>query len=95
MHFHNGIPGPQDEEVRLAYATDCCLMRSANLFRPVNINPLIIETTEERRLFAIGEKNSKHRKELSKMSLSKHTPDDLESDLIHAIWQKQLQYHGR
>lgn len=62
--------------------------------RPVNVNPLIVETAEEKRLYALGERNSKIRKERRDTSLLKHTPNDLESDLIHAFWQKQLQYHG-
>ncbi|CBX91902.1 hypothetical protein LEMA_P046080.1 [Plenodomus lingam JN3] len=61
--------------------------------RPVNVNPLIVETPEEKRLYALGERNSKIRKERRDTSLLKHTPNDLESDLIHAFWQKQLQYH--
>jgi acyl-coenzyme A thioesterase 9 len=60
----------------------------------VNVNPLIVETPEEKRLYALGERNSKIRKERRDTSLLKHTPNDLESDLIHAFWQKQLQYHG-
>ncbi|KAF2002731.1 Thioesterase/thiol ester dehydrase-isomerase [Amniculicola lignicola CBS 123094] len=61
--------------------------------KPVNVNPLIIETPEEKRLYALGERNSKVRKERNQTSLIKHTPNDLESDLIHSLWQKQLQYH--
>ncbi|PSN68847.1 Thioesterase/thiol ester dehydrase-isomerase [Corynespora cassiicola Philippines] len=61
--------------------------------KPVNVNPLMVETPEEKRLFAIGERNSKLRKERKENALLKHTPNDLESDLIHAFWQKQLQYH--
>lgn len=61
----------------------------------MNVNPILPETEEEKRLFAIGEQNSKHRKDLKTKSLIKHTPNDLESDLIHALWQKQLQYHGQ
>lgn len=57
------------------------------------VNPLIIETPEEKRLFALGERNSKIRKERNQTALIKHTPNDLESDLIHHFWQKQLQYH--
>lgn len=67
----------------------------ANKFqRPVNVNPLIVETPEEKRLYALGERNSKIRKERRDTSLLKHTPNDLESDIIHAFWQKQLQFHG-
>jgi len=65
------------------------------LERPVNVNPLIVETPEEKRLYALGERNSKIRKERRDTSLLKHTPNDLESDIIHAFWQKQLQFHGR
>ena len=70
----------------MAYCTD--------LPRPVNVNPLIIETPEEKRLYALGERNSKIRRQRRDTSLLKHTPNDLESDIIHAFWQKQLQYHG-
>lgn len=63
--------------------------------RPVNNPPLIVETPEEKRLYALGERNSEVRKERRNTSLIKHTPNDLESDLIHAFWQKQLQYHGQ
>ncbi|KAH7389587.1 HotDog domain-containing protein [Phaeosphaeria sp. MPI-PUGE-AT-0046c] len=61
--------------------------------KPVNVNPLIVKTQEEKRLYALGERNSKIRKERRDTSLLKHTPNDLESDLIHAFWQKQIQYH--
>ncbi|KAH6639484.1 HotDog domain-containing protein [Boeremia exigua] len=61
--------------------------------KPVNVNALIVETEEEKRLYALGERNSEIRKERRNTSLIKHTPNDLESDLIHAFWQKQLRYH--
>lgn len=61
--------------------------------KPVQISPVLTETEEEKHLFVQGEKNSKHRKELAQRSLLKQTPNDEESDLIHAMWQKQLQYH--
>ena len=60
--------------------------------RPVNVNPLVVSTPEEKRLYALGERNSKIRKQRKETALIKHTPNDLESDLIHAFWQKQLQY---
>lgn len=44
-------------------------------------------------MYAAGERNSKHKKELGKVSLLKQTPNDEESDIIHALWQKQLQWH--
>lgn len=61
--------------------------------KPAPVNPLIIETAEEKRLYAIGERNSALRKQQGQTSLFKHTPNDEESDLIHAIWQKQIIYH--
>lgn len=61
--------------------------------KPVEINPLRVETEEEKRLFAQGEENSKHRRDLAKRSLLKETPNDEESDLIHSMWLRQLRYH--
>ena len=61
--------------------------------KPVAINPVCVDTQEEKRLFQQGEANSKQRKELSQRSLLRQTPDDEESDLIHSIWQRQLKYH--
>jgi acyl-coenzyme A thioesterase 9 len=61
--------------------------------RPVNVNPLVASTPEEKRLYDLGERNSKVRKQRKETALTKHTPNDLESDLIHAFWQKQLRYH--
>lgn len=61
--------------------------------KPVNIPAVRTDTKEEKHLYAEGEKNSKSRKDLLQRSLLKQTPNDEESDLIHAIWQRQLQYH--
>lgn len=61
--------------------------------KPVKIPAIHPETEEEKHIFDQGEKNSKHRKELLQRSLLKQTPNDEESDLIHAIWQRQLKYH--
>lgn len=61
--------------------------------KPVNISAVRTDTEEEKRLYEQGEKNSRHHKELAQRSLLKQTPDDEESDLIHSIWQRQLQYH--
>ena len=55
---------------------------------------MLVETEEERRLFALGEKNSNAKKSLAKTALRKQTPNDEESDLIHAMWLRQLEYHG-
>ncbi|KAF4551692.1 Hypothetical protein D9617_12g035800 [Elsinoe fawcettii] len=64
-----------------------------NTKKPVPIPPVIPETDLEKRLFKEGEKNHAHRKELKDRSLLRQTPNDEESDLIHAMWQRQLQYH--
>ena len=56
---------------------------------------MLVETDEEKRLFALGEKNSNAKKALAKTALRKQTPNDEESDLIHALWLRQLEYHGK
>lgn len=61
--------------------------------KPVSIPPIQPETEEEHRLFEQGKVNSAHRKELKSTSLLKQTPNDQESDLMHALWQLQLRYH--
>ncbi|KAI9753184.1 MAG: hypothetical protein M1835_001020 [Candelina submexicana] len=61
--------------------------------KPVQIAPLKVDTAEERRLFDLGEKNSKEKKRLARTALLKQTPNDEESDLIHALWLRQLEYH--
>ncbi|KAL5352985.1 hypothetical protein ACLOAV_001014 [Pseudogymnoascus australis] len=60
--------------------------------KPVNISPLKLVTDEERRLYKEGEENYNAKKELSKIALRKQTPNDEESDLIHALWLKQSEY---
>lgn len=62
--------------------------------RPVAISPIQLDTAEDKRLFALGEKNSNEKKALAKKGLLKQTPNDEESDLIHAMWLKQIQYDG-
>jgi len=61
--------------------------------KPVAISPLKTENEEERRLFDEGQENYNVKKELAKTALRKQTPNDEESDLIHALWLKQLDYH--
>lgn len=51
-----------------------------------------METDEERRLFELGEKNYKAKKQLRTRSLLQQTPNDEESDLIHAMWTKEMAY---
>lgn len=58
------------------------------------MSPLRVETPEERRLFVLGEKNYNAKKELAKIALRKQTPNDEESDMIHAMWLKHLEYQG-
>jgi acyl-coenzyme A thioesterase 9 len=62
--------------------------------KPVAISPLKAETPEERRLFEQGQVNYNVKKALAKTGLRKQTPNDEESDLIHALWLQQLDYHG-
>ncbi|KAI9815073.1 MAG: hypothetical protein M1827_002916 [Pycnora praestabilis] len=71
-----------------------CAFTMINHGRPVAISPLQVENPEERRLYDLGEKNSKQKKRLAKTALLKQTPNDEESDLIHAMWIKQLDYHN-
>ena len=66
----------------------------SNHGRPVPIHPVMVESDEERKVYEAGERNSKIKKESSAKSLLKTSPNDEESDLIHAMWQRQLQYHG-
>ena len=63
--------------------------------KPVAINPIKLETKEEKRLFALGEKHSIEKKALAKKTLRKQAPNNEESGLIHALWLKQLEYHGK
>jgi acyl-coenzyme A thioesterase 9 len=60
----------------------------------VSVAPLVTETPEERRLFDHGQQNYNMKKSMSKTALRKQTPNDEESDLIHALWLRQLDYHG-
>lgn len=61
--------------------------------KPIAISPIKVETEEEQQLFALGQKNSADKKALAKKTLRKQAPNDEESDLIHAMWLKQLEYH--
>ncbi|KAK2763987.1 hypothetical protein FQN54_009606 [Arachnomyces sp. PD_36] len=60
--------------------------------RPVPVAPLLLETDEERALFQKGENNYKAKKALRKESLLERTPNDEESDLIHAMWTSEMSY---
>ena len=63
--------------------------------KPVPINPLVTSTPEEKKLFQDGEANYNLKKAESKMALRKQSPNNEESNLIHALWLQQLDYHGR
>lgn len=63
--------------------------------KPVAISPIKLETEEEKRLFELGQKNSTGKKALAKRTLRKQAPNEEESELIHAMWLKQLEYHGK
>jgi acyl-coenzyme A thioesterase 9 len=60
--------------------------------KPVNIPAVVPSTPEEQRLYERGEAASRERKAQAQTALLKHTPNDEESDLIHALWQQQLRY---
>lgn len=60
--------------------------------KPVAIAPLKTTSPEEERLFAQGQANYDLKKSLSSQALRKQTPNDEESDLIHALWLAQLDY---
>ena len=62
--------------------------------KPVSIAPLNIDSEEDQRLFELGQKNYNSKKALAKTTLRKTTPNDEESDLIHSMWLKQLEYDG-
>ncbi|CAG8958190.1 hypothetical protein HYFRA_00000542 [Hymenoscyphus fraxineus] len=61
--------------------------------KPVQISPLTPTTAEEKTIFSEGEKNYNLKKAASKLALRKQTPNDEESDLIHALWLQQLSWH--
>ncbi|KAE8452879.1 hypothetical protein EG329_013151 [Mollisiaceae sp. DMI_Dod_QoI] len=62
--------------------------------KPVNISPLKASTPEEEAIFAHGEANYNLKKSMQSQALRKQTPNDEESDLIHALWLAQLDFHN-
>ncbi|KID96116.1 acyl-coenzyme A thioesterase 9, partial [Metarhizium majus ARSEF 297] len=87
--------GGQDVKQEHVMITCQCTMVATDpaTKKPVKIAPVRTDTEEEKRIFARGERNSKIRKQRSQQSLLKTAPNDEESDLIHAMWQRQLRYH--
>ena len=61
--------------------------------RAVKVAAVRTDTDEEKRVFAQGAQNSGVRKQRGQQSLLKVAPNDEESDLIHALWQRQVRYH--
>ncbi|PWY86204.1 Thioesterase/thiol ester dehydrase-isomerase [Aspergillus heteromorphus CBS 117.55] len=60
--------------------------------KPVPIAPLVVDTPEERLLFKKGEENYQAKKSLRSKSLLEKAPDAEESNLIHAMWTKEMSY---
>lgn len=87
-------PGEEVNNEDIMMTCQCTMVSLDPVTRkPVNIARVRTDTEEEKLLYAHGERNSKHRKELAKRSLLKRSPNDEESDIIHAMWQQQLKYH--
>lgn len=59
------------------------------------INPLQIETAEERRVFELGEKNYNSNKAFGDPDLWKQTPNEQEKKLIHRMWRENRSNWGR
>ncbi|KAI1935375.1 hypothetical protein LOZ66_005262 [Ophidiomyces ophidiicola] len=89
-------PATPGQEVRPEDVLITCAFTMVSLDpatkKPVNVPPLLIETAEERRLFEKGEQNYNAKRALRSRSLRQETPNDEESDLIHAMWITELAY---
>ncbi|WEW55509.1 hypothetical protein PRK78_000940 [Emydomyces testavorans] len=89
-------PAKEGQEVKKKDVLMTCAFTMVSLDpgtkKPVNVAPLLVETEEERRLFEKGEQNYKAKKALRSRSLLQETPNDEESDLIHAMWIRELAY---
>ncbi|KAK6499579.1 hypothetical protein TWF481_009943 [Arthrobotrys musiformis] len=59
------------------------------------INPLIVETAEENRIFARGEERNRFKRALASASLEKQAPNEEESNLIHEMWRQSQRYKGK
>ncbi|KAK6497962.1 hypothetical protein TWF506_004207 [Arthrobotrys conoides] len=59
------------------------------------VNPLIVETAEENRIFARGEERNRFKKALASASLEKQAPNEEESNLIHTMWRESQRYKGK
>ncbi|GAB6025161.1 Acyl-coenzyme A thioesterase 9, mitochondrial [Chamberlinius hualienensis] len=54
------------------------------------INPLQLDSDEDKKIFAEGEVNSLRRKKLADESLLKHPPNEEERELVHSLFLKTL-----
>ena len=63
--------------------------------KPVAIAPLQVDTPEEQKIYDLGEKNYQAKKAMANVALRKTPPNDEESDLIHKMWLRQLEYRGK
>lgn len=54
--------------------------------------PLTLETEEEKALFKKGEESYNSKKALRTRSLLEKSPDAEESNVIHAMWKKEMSY---
>ncbi|KAF3200270.1 hypothetical protein TWF679_000843 [Orbilia oligospora] len=59
------------------------------------VNPLIVETAEENRIFARGEERNRFKRALASTSLEKQAPNEEESNLIHTMWRESQRYKGK
>ncbi|OJD25394.1 hypothetical protein ACJ73_03241 [Blastomyces percursus] len=82
----------KEEDVLITCAFTMVSLDPATKRPVVAVAPLLVETEEEKRLFELGEKNYKAKKQLRTRSLLQQTPNDEESDLIHAMWTKEMAY---
>ncbi|KAK7219616.1 hypothetical protein V2G26_007619 [Clonostachys chloroleuca] len=89
---------PEGEEARPEDVMITCAFTFVSLDPatklPVPVAPLIVETSEEKSLFAKGEQNYNAKKALRKRSLLETSPDDEESALIHDMWKKETKYRN-
>lgn len=85
----NPIPGKEGLLLTCAFT-----MVARNPHGPgaMPVSPLLIETAEEKEIFARGERYKNAKKARAKQDLATQTPNDEESDLIHQMWIQQEQY---
>jgi acyl-coenzyme A thioesterase 9 len=60
--------------------------------KAMNVNPLVVETPEEKEIFRRGAEYKASKKALANAALAKQAPNDEESELIHRLWMEQAKY---